>query len=581
MGKNFRWKVIGILIVIVLSLWFLYPTAKVVNMSKEEKDQLAKEDYKKLVALEDKSLHLGLDLKGGMYLILEVDKSSLNESEAKDARQRALEIIRNRVDEFGVAEPTIQPQGDDRIVVQLPGISDPARAKALIGKTALLEFKLVVKPDQYSDVFNKIDQYLKSKMPQKSNPENAPAESKTGAAAEAEQKEQAASQAENKPEEAKTGSEFDQVLKETGAEEIDEEVNELDKDKPFTSLLSFLGNNRFIVVEEYSQSVRQILEDPEVQKVIPEHLQVSLGMETETIQSEQGTLKFKEIYVLEKVPILKGEAIANARTISDSNRPGNFNVSISMQRKFARTFSKFTGENIGRRLAIVLDGRVSTAPNIKTKIPGGNAQIEGTFTAQEANDLSILLRSGALPAPLKIIQERTIGPSLGADSIKLGIIAAIIGLVVNTLYMIFYYRVSGFVADIILILNMILTLGALATFKSTLTLPGIAGMILTIGMAVDANILIFERIREEIRSGKSIRACIEAGYTRAFTAIFDSNVTTLITAIILYYFGTGPVKGFAVTLTIGICTSMFTAIIVSRVVFDYLYGRGNVKKISI
>jgi len=247
----------------------------------------------------------------------------------------------------------------------------------------------------------------------------------------------------------------------------------------------------------------------------------------------------------------------------------------------AADFDRITNENVRKRLAIVLDGVVHSAPVIQERISGGQAQITGNFTMDEARDLAIVLRAGALPAPVNILEERTVGPSLGSDSIRQGIMATLIGFLLVVVFMFIYYRLSGLVADSVLILNVIVLLGILAGFKATLTLPGIAGIVLVIGMAVDANVLIFERIREELRLGKPPRAAIDAGYAKAFVTILDSNVTTLIAALFLFAFGTGPVKGFALTLSIGIVVSMFTAVFVTRIIFDYFIWNRSISKISI
>ncbi|HHL71300.1 MAG TPA: protein translocase subunit SecD, partial [Bacteroidetes bacterium] len=250
-------------------------------------------------------------------------------------------------------------------------------------------------------------------------------------------------------------------------------------------------------------------------------------------------------------------------------------------REGGRIFARVTGANVGKRLAIVLDNKVASAPNIKGKIPHGSAVIEGSFTMQEANDLAIVLRAGALPAPVKAIEERTVGASLGKDSVRQGQMSLLLGISIVVIFMVVYYRLSGFIADFALIFNLLLIMAALAQFHATLTLPGVAGIILTMGIAVDANVLIFERIREELRTGKTVRAAVDAGYDRAFWTIFDANLTTFITALVLYQFGTGPIRGFAVTLSIGILASMFTAIVVTHVIFDFFTSRKTIKKLSI
>lgn len=381
------------------------------------------------------------------------------------AARQALETIRNRVDQFGVSEPDIRPQSGDRILVQLPGIKDPQRAVAVIGKTAQLEFKLVDESVHHEDV-------AQGKIP---------------------------------------------------------------------------AGSKIYPMKRFDQ-------------------------ETGKVQQTNIVLKDRTL--------LTGEYITDARVRIDQqyNQPY---VGLEFDPQGARIFERITGEHVKERLAIVLDGVVYSAPVIQEKISGGKASITGSFTMDEARDLAIVLRAGALPAPVKILEERTVGPSLGQDSIKKGIIAALIGGCAVFVFMAFYYRFAGIIADIALVMNIFLILATLAAFQATLTLPGIAGIILTIGMAVDANVLIFERIREELRLGKTPRAAIDAGYSRATVTIIDSNVTTLIAAVVLFQFGTGPVKGFAVTLSIGILSSMFTAIIVSRMIFDYWLMRRKVTELSI
>jgi preprotein translocase subunit SecD len=287
------------------------------------------------------------------------------------------------------------------------------------------------------------------------------------------------------------------------------------------------------------------------------------------------------LYLTDSKATLDGSSLVDATTRPDPDDPTLLNVGFRLNRQGAIVFARFTGENIGRRIAIVLDDKVRSAPVVQTKIPGGEGRITGLETDEEASDLSIVLRAGALPAPVKIIEERTIGPSLGRDSIVAGSYAALGGMVVVILFMMIYYRASGILACVALVFNLIIVLAVLAQLHAALTLPGIAGLILTIGMAVDANVLIFERIREELAKAKTVRSAIEAGYARAFSTILDANVTTLITAFVLWQFGTGPIKGFATTLSLGIVASMFTALLCTHVVFDLITSRRTIKQLSI
>jgi len=381
------------------------------------------------------------------------------------ASEQALETIRNRIDQFGVSEPDIRSQGENRILIQLPGIRDTERAKELIGKTALLEFKLL-------DESHNVEDALKGDIP------------------------------------------------------------------PGDEILYQITSNR------------------------------DTGREVKTP------------YLVKKRALLTGAYLTSAKVQIDSRYNEPY-VAIDFDKKGARIFERITGENVKKRLAIILDNRVYSAPVIQEQISGGAARITGNFDAESARDLAIVLRAGALPAPVKIIEERTVGPSLGTDSIRQGLISMIIGGIVVVGFMAIYYLGSGLIADLALLLNILLIAAGLAAFQATLTLPGIAGIILTIGMAVDANVLIFERIREEVRLGKTPRAAVEAGFDRATLTIMDANITTLIAALVLFQFGSGPVKGFAVTLSLGVVSSLFTALIVSRLMFDYLLIKRKVKKLSI
>ncbi len=514
--KRYTWRLILVFVVVAASLIYLSPLS-----GKKEK------------------IKLGLDLKGGVYLVLGVDlekaiESDLDkyslilEEELKKAKvdvdkvkregksivvklllsedlpqakkviekigaltikevkgdtvvvalkdkeikrikdnaiDQTLEVIRNRIDEFGVTEPEIRKAGKDRIIVQIPGIKDPERAIKIIGRTARLEFKLL-------DEEHSVDEALAGKIP-----------------------------------------EGDEIL--------------------------------------YGRVV-----------------------------DKQGKIIKKIPYLVKKKTLLTGDHLVDARVMIDprTNEPY---VAIKFDKIGTKIFAQITSQNVGKRLAIILDNTVYSAPVIREPILRGEASITGSFTFEEAHDLAIVLRAGALPAPVRILENRTVGPSLGMDSIRKGFRAAIVGLIIVILFMAAYYKLSGVIADIALLLNMIIILGALAAFRATLTLPGIAGIVLTIGMAVDANVLIFERIREELRLGRTIKAAIEAGFERATITILDANITTLIAAVILFQYGTGPIKGFAVTLSIGILASMFTAIVFCRGVFDLLVDRFGIKKLSI
>jgi preprotein translocase subunit SecD len=398
-----------------------------------------------------------------------------------NAVDQALETIRNRIDQFGVSEPTILRQGENEIVVQLPGVKDPKRAVDIIGRTAQLEFKLL---DEAAP--------LAAELPQ-----------------------------------------------------------------------SILPGEEESLLKQFEGKI------PEGDEILFE----------KKVNKETGVVR-KIPILLKKQAVLTGDLLSEARVNIDQrfNEPY---VSISFNATGARIFEEVTGANVKKRLAIILDNTVYSAPVIQEKISGGNAQITGNFTTEEAKDLSIVLRSGALPAPLKMLQNVTVGPSLGRDSIEAGKLAGIIGTIAVAVFMILYYRLSGLIADLALFFNIILLLGAMASLNATLTLPGIAGMILAIGMAVDSNVLMFERMRDEIRAGKTPRAAVDSGYHKAFWTIFDSHVTTLITAAVLFQFGTGPIKGFAVTLSLGVAINLFTALIGTKTVFDIINSRREIKSLSI
>lgn len=530
MSRNLKWKLLLTIFITVVALIYLAPS--VVGQMPGLLGRILPQD----------KIHLGLDLQGGMHLVLEVEAQKAVESymerikgDLKDdlkkkriyapiierikgdqlsleilgekekfdefiedqypvlieisaedrgkyhtvilgieekqadylkryAVDQALETIRNRVDQFGVAEPDISPQGSDRILIQLPGIKDPQRALRLIGRTALLEFKLV--DDEHS-----LQEALKGRVP-----------------------------------------EGDIIL-------------------------------------------YQRREEPETGRVR------------------------KVPFLLKEKTLMTGEVLKDARVqFGDLNAPY---VTLELDSRGAKMFDRITAQNVNKRLAIILDNNVYSAPVIEERISGGRARITGIFSLDEARDLVIVLRAGALPAPVKTLENRSVGPSLGKDLIDKGVKSIIIGGILVVLFMVTYYKISGAIADLALIMNLIFIMGALAGLRATLTLPGIAGIILTIGMAVDANVLIFERIREELRLGKTPRAAIDGGYSKALLTIMDANVTTLIAAVVLFQFGTGPVKGFAVTLSIGIIASLFTALVVSRAIFEVLLAKRMLSRVSI
>jgi protein-export membrane protein SecD len=522
MTRTDQWKLAGVVLATALAIWYLLPSIRYYSMTPAQRDALS---HKELADLRRKAIHLGLDLQGGMHLVLEVDRSRLNAAEAKDAPDRAMEIIRNRVDQFGVAEPLIQREGEDRIAVQLPGLTDRARAIELIGKTALLEFKLLRSPEEVKNVFDRLDGYLASRG----------------------------------------------VARAAGVD---------------TSLLRTPLTGHFIGVEsaafvrkEELPIVEKLLATPGLDSIVPRDSQLLWGPQDEASQGLTG----RTLYVVKSEPEMTGGSIASAdaQVGLDQTNPSGWGVSMKMTPKGRADFARVTGNNVGRRLAIVLDGVISSAPSIRERIPSGDASITGNFSVESAKDLAIVLRAGSLPAPVKIIEERSVGPSLGGDSIREGILAGWIGTALVVVFMAVYYQLSGLIAIGALMLNLLYILACLAGFGATLTLPGLAGLVLTVGMAVDTNVLIFERIREELRHQKSIRQSVELGYSRAFRTILDAHLTTIFSALFLFQFGTGPIKGFAVTLIIGLVANMFTAVLFTRMIYDFWLSRGKLERLSI
>ncbi len=555
MGPNFKWKAFLVVALLAVSGYYLVPTIQYNSLTPA---QMSAMDPKALSALKGRALRLGLDLQGGMHLVLQVDKSKLSEKEATDAVARALEVIRNRVDQFGVSEPQIQAEGQDRIIVQLPGIQDIEGARGLIGQTALLEFKLLQPVSAVQDAASRIDAALVA----------------AGRGGDADSADSA-------------DAVLDSALARTDTTAVDtllaEATGDEDAKRPFSRFIGFRGQSdqdNPLVHEADVPKLQALLADPMVQRLIPSGSQFAWGRQARDFG---GGDEYRDLYLLRKNADLNGSAIQNA-TVQiglDRNNPNAPGVELTLTRAGRRTFARVTGDNVGKRLAIVLDGQVHTAPNILDRIPSGVASITGGFTDKEAEILKIVLRAGALPAPIEILEERSVGPSLGKDSIDAGVRACWIGLTVIFLFMLFYYRISGLLANVALALNLVMLLAAMVAINATLTLPGIAGIVLTLGMSVDANVLINERIREELRLNKTIRAAVDAGYSRAFTTIVDTNATTMLTVLFLLFYGTASIKGFAVTLLIGLAISMFTAVFVTRILMDLMVDRFHLKKLSI
>lgn len=586
---------------LAISIYYLWPTVALTlernyieSLPEAERVEYKEENAQRLQNLRKNSLSLGLDLQGGMHVTLEVGTATLMKELAgqaidstlinviEEARQqalkkdtdlidemvkefeerypngrlsryyrseaenitrrstneeikkylkkqrdsavdRAMEIIRTRVDRYGVTEPAIFKQGNSRVVVELPGVANKQRIRDLLKGTARLEFRLMGQPEQINSMKERIVGYYNQ-----------------------------------------------QVQSDTA-----DTVQQGPQQNPLLEVLNPRGRNPYSIGYSTGRDtarVNELLQRPEVQELIPRSIDLMWG--ATPFQTTQQGQELYELLAVRSDVEMTGEVISEASVNFDqaTNQP---RVSMSMNAEGARRWARITGANIGKPIAIVLDGYVYSYPNVETKIANGRSTINGIGSVTEAEDLVNILLSGALPAPLEIIEERTVGATLGEESIQAGFYSTVIGLIIVALFMIVYYHSGGAIADLALLLNIIFILGILAAFKATLTLPGIAGIVLTIGMAVDANVLIFDRIREERRTGKTLRAAIEGGYSNAMSAIIDANVTTFFVGIILYSFGVGPIKGFAVTLMAGIVASLFSAIVITRVIVDYLTKEKN------
>ena len=603
MNSKLRTRLLLILFIFGLGIYSLWPTIKYQLLSDTEKNNLSKNEVE---YLEKNTIKQGLDLKGGIYIVLEVDLPQLvnnlannkdkkfdifindlkdgytNNSvdffelfdskatdqdlklpryfitygktknqiieqlkfQADDSINRIIEIIQNRVDQFGVSEPTIQKQGNDRVIIELAGIQDSERARGLLQSTALLELMIVKDVESTNTIIRQIDNlsYSNNQIGIRSQNEDA-----------------------------------------TNAGDLFSSDNEV-SDLQFSSLLIGIGSDLAIDKENLEQ-FNNILSQENIKQLLEATGSNFLfSNSSRTFLNDFG--EEEEVYIVYHLvnnAELTGGVIENAQVrLSQSGvTAGQPLVQMEMNSAGSREWARITGANIKKRIAIVLDKKVHMAPVINSQIFGGSTVIEGLDSVEEAEDVAIVLRAGALPVPVTIIDQKIVGPSLGADSVQQGTSSILIGLVLVVLFIIFYYRMSGFIASFSLIWTLILLLGILALLQATLTLPGIAGLILTVGMSIDANVIIFERIREELRKGKTVRSAIDSGYQRAITTIVDANLTTGIAAGVLYQYGTGPIKGFATVLFWGIVVSMFTAIIVTRFLFDFTTSRRNVEKLSI
>ena len=675
-----------------MSLYFLYPTYKDYTFVKQLKSLTGQDSTDfidkngaEITNARDNRLKLGLDLQGGMYVVLDVDIVKLLEDmavrkddqllavlaevkevtktsdelifdtfkaklaakgltlknyygETRDTESdietklsaeidksldRAVEIVRNRIDQYGVAEPQIQKIGNSRIVVELPGVSNPQEVRKLLEGTALLEFKLIYDPQSTvkvmeainkamvgdtttvadtlktipaSDTAKKVSESLTDST-NKLNPTSASTKGETSKLTGSPGQDTNAKKdvkkvdVTKKQDTVKKKDTTKNVNTDTSVKTEDTSVTETDtgaatdtsqaqlSEEEFKAKFPFFamvglnqesGTADGYVKDSDRDKIERILNREDVKAVIPSDMQFAWSNKTFDAQGE----KIHVLYAIKKDPELTGKVIVNAMANIDptSNTPI---VTMEMDGEGSSDWARITGANINKRIAIVLDNVIYSAPVVRSKITGGNSQIEGMANVQEAKLHEIVLKAGALPAPVKIIEERSIGPSLGEDSIKAGVSSSIAALILVALFMIFYYKFGGSVADFAVIINTLIILGIMASLKATLTLPGIAGLILSIGMSVDTNVLIFERIREELDSGKPLRTSVDLGYKKAFSAIIDSHFTSIITGIILYQFGSGPIQGFALTLIFGLVANLFTAIVVTHVIFDIMIEKGK------
>ena len=568
-----------ILLVIALSAYTVWPSIQVHSKKGEEKQTFLKENPK----MGAKSINFGLDLAGGTSITLQIDKSGLGpKDDIKDIQSQSLEIIRNRVDQFGLSEPQISPSGDDRIVVELAGVDD-STAKALVGSTAKLEFKILAESEKFGSVVSLIDQYLTRQTTDVTATDSAATDTTKKDSAVAANDSAAATLSD---EELLGGKAPAEVAKaESNKNDSSKaEVEAAPASEVGTALSAYymsFGNGGFIA-EENVEKVKKLLELEGVQKLIPRDVAFAFGSGLEKV-ARDSKIKAKRLYLLKRRAEMGGDDISDARPyrVGDGTNAGEVAVSLKFAGIGPKKFSAVTAANIGKQMAIVLDNQVISAPVIRDRIPNGEAQITGLEDMAEANRLAVVLRAGALKAPMQIIESRNVGATLGEENIVQGFGSGAIGLLICLVFMVAYYRLGGFIASIGMFINTLVTAAVMSVFNATLTLPGIAGFILVVGMSLDANVIIYERIREELKNGLTARAAVAKGYERAFSAILDSNLTTVLTGLILYKIGTGSVKGFGLTLTIGILTSLFCAITVTRAILDWKLAKRDTTTLSI
>ncbi len=573
------WRLVITGALVVLAFIGFWNTLRLWTLNSADRARMEKIKPGSVNELERKAMRLGLDLQGGIHVVLRVEMEKLAKNEQTDAVERAIQVIRNRVDFTGVTEPIIQKQGSDRIIVDLPGYTDAARAEEIIGQTAQLEYKLLETYENASILFEKID----SVVAEIRKSEGHQSDEYNSVMAEIDKANKDMMADMNQPEEGSaspdttadsTSGLFSEFL---GPDSAKGENNDLVYDseaKPFTQYLQqWLSNRDGVPFPGYYVSIkdRPLIEKwlarPEVQKLIPPDDQIAFSTRSHIANAQE----VYSLYVLKRKVQFLGKFLENIRL--GRGRFQENTVDFRVSGEAAAAFARLTGANIDKPLAIVIDGKVESAPFVADKIRGNGTITMGSGASlEDAQNLMIVLKAGALPAPVEIIEKNVVGPSLGSDSIRKGFISSVVGLALVLVLIGIYYKVSGLIADFALVFNIFFLLAVMAGLKATLTMPGIAGIVLTVGISVDANVLIFERIREELRTGKTVRAAIDAGYDRALLTIIDSHVTTLITAGALFLFGSGPIKGFAVSLFCGVMISLYTAVVITKTVFDFRKG---------
>ena len=538
---NLKYRVLLIVGLFAASAWALFPRTVVERV---KRDGVFVYDTVRRVPLKR-----GLDLQGGMHLTLEVDESKQVVANKSEALDRALKVVRQRIDEFGVAEPVVQKAGDERIIVELPGIDDAERAQDVVQKSAFLEFQITDKTQALEKVLPRFDEIAKN--------------AGLGVAVAAAGGDTAAKAGVTSLLTQKSDSAADTAKAAgiTGADSAAQKLAAVAGGLFSTNVQPGQIPGQYIVPEAAYGAIERALALPAMQGAMPPGKVIRWGVDSLV----SGTQRFFALYVLDSRPIITGEVLTDARPSTDPVE-GNV-VQFTLNNEGARRFKVETGKHVKDNMAIVLDQRVVTAPVLNSAI-GRNGQITlGGGTLQAAQDLALVLRAGALPVPLKVAEVRSIGASLGQDSINKGALSLAIAFLLIVVIMIGYYRFAGVLAVAGLVLYLVYTLAVLAGFHAVLTLPGLAGFVLSIGIAVDANVLIFERIREELDAGKSVRLAIDEGFRHALSAIVDTSATTILSGMVLYQYGTGPVRGFAVTLIAGLIASLFTAIFVSKTFF--------------